>query len=327
MEKAMELKRYELWVDRSGDGERIDRYVSRRISEVTRSQVKKLVEKGRVKVDGRPPKASERLRYGQVVVVEVLKRSRGLEPYDMELRMLYEDEWFVAVDKPAGVVVHPSETVDEPTLVEALIARYPKMRSVGERGRPGIVHRLDKETSGVLLVAKQDEVWRALMSLFASHRIKKHYVALVAGSPKSDKGVIETYIVRHPVHRQRYVVSDSGGRRSVTRYRVLRRFGGKFAYLFLNPFTGRTHQVRVHLKHLGSPVLCDKLYSLKEKLFISELYGRKVGVKEKPLLMRQALHSFSILFTHPITGRYMRIKSPLPDDMKMTLDALEVAFP
>jgi len=321
-----EVKRFELRVDRSGDGERIDRYVSRHISSITRSQVKRLVEKGCIRVDGKRPKTNEKLRQGQVVVVEVPVRRRGLKPCSMELKVLYEDEWLVAVDKPPGIVVHPSETVDEPTLVEALIAEFPQMRDVGERERPGLVHRLDKDTSGVLLVAKDVDVQRSLMSLFASHRVKKHYVALTSGCPKDDRGKVDVCIKRHPVHRQRYTVGEDG-RRSLTSFRTLRRFGGRFAYLFLNPLTGRTHQVRVHLKHLGCPVLCDRLYSSRENLFISELYGRKVGKAEKPILTRQALHSFSVLFVHPVTGRYLRIKSPLPEDIRRVLDALEVAFP
>lgn len=321
-----EVKRFELRVDRSGDGERIDRYVSRHISSITRSQVKRLVEKGHLKVDGETPRVNEKLRQGQVVVVEVPMRKRGLKPCKMELKVLYEDEWLVAVDKPPGVVVHPSETVDEPTLVEALITEYPEIRDVGERERPGLVHRLDKETSGVLLVAKDAEVQRCLMSLFASHRVKKHYVALTAGCPKDAKGKVDVCIKRHPVHRQRYTVGGEG-RRSLTSFRILRRYGGRFACLFLNPLTGRTHQVRVHLKYLGCPVLCDRLYSSKEKLFMSELYGRSVGKAEKPILARQALHSFSVLFVHPVTGRYLRIKSPLPEDIREVLDALEVAYP
>jgi 23S rRNA pseudouridine1911/1915/1917 synthase len=324
MEKT---KRYQLRVDRSGNGERIDTYISRHISSITRSQVKKLIDEGCIVLDNVRPKPNERLKLGQVLTIEVTRRSRELKPFNMPLSILYEDDCILAVDKPAGIAVHPSETLNEPTLVEALIEQRPEIKKVGERKRPGLVHRLDKETSGVLLIAKDGDIQRTLMSFFASHRVKKYYVALTNGTPKENKGTIETFIIRHPVYRQRYTVSEESGRRSVTTYRVLRRFSDAFSLIMANPLTGRTHQVRVHLKHLKCPVLCDKLYSSRESLFLSNLQGRKANSTEKPILSRQALHSFSISFIHPITTKYIRIKAPLPADIRETITVLSSVFP
>ncbi|MCX7702525.1 MAG: RluA family pseudouridine synthase [Planctomycetota bacterium] len=320
-------KKYHLRVDRSGNGERIDTYISRHVSNLARSQVKKLIEEGFILLNNARPKPNEKLKQGQILEIEIPPKSRDLKPAQIPLSILYEDAYLLAVDKPAGLVVHPSETTNEPTLVEALLSQRPEIRNVGERRRPGLVHRLDKETSGVLLIAKTVEIQRALMALFASHRVKKYYVAITASAPKENKGTVETYITRHPVYRQIYTVSDKSGRRSVTLYRVLKRFGTIASCLMAHPLTGRTHQVRVHLRHLKAPILCDKLYSSRKNLFLSELYGKKPEPSEKPLLERQALHSFSISFLHPLRGDYLRIKAPLPSDLRHTLTALSSAFP
>ena len=322
----MSGKRHEVRVDRSGAGRRLDAYVARRVAGLTRSRVKRLAEEGRVTVDGRPVKGNTHLRAGQIVVVEVETRRPVLKPVNVPLEFLYEDRRLIAVNKPAGLAVHPSETLREPTLVEALLAARPEIRGVGERMRPGLVHRLDKETSGVLLAAKERVFQRRMMQLFASHRVLKYYAAITSGVPRRRSGTVDTCIVRHPAYRQRFTVAGEG-RRSITRWRLVRAFGDRFALVVANPITGRTHQVRVHMRHLSAPVLCDKLYSSRQRLFLSDLTGGSRPAGETPLLARQALHAVSVSFVHPESGRFIRIKAPLPADMSAVLNALAAAFP
>ena len=319
------IRTHTLRVDRSGSGERLDTYVARRLSAITRSQVKRLAEEGAVLVDGLPARANTRLKVGQTITVHIKHKRRRLKPWDLPVEILYEDEFLFALNKPAGVAVHPAETLDEPTLVEALIALRPEIRSIGNRMRPGLVHRLDKETSGVLLVAKKQDFQIEMMRLFQSHRVMKYYVAVVAGVPRERSGIVDSFIVRHPVYRQRFAVSEEGGRRSVTRWRVVRTFDRRFALMLVNPITGRTHQVRVHMRHLGTPVLCDKLYSSRQAIYESEITGGKRGGQEEPLLSRQALHARSVAFVHPRLRRLVRVKAPLPEDMRRLLEVLQKA--
>ncbi len=318
---------YELRVDRSGAGERLDVYVARRVRALTRSSVKRLAQKGAVFVDGAVVSANARLKAGQTIRIEVETRRRRLKPWDLPVEILYEDDYLVALNKPAGVAVHPSETLDEPTLVEALIAMRPEVKGVGPKMRPGLIHRLDKETSGVLLVAKEQRFQVEMMRLFQSHRVAKYYVAFVSGVPRRRSGVVDAFIARHPIYRQRFAVSHEGGRRSVTRWRLVRAYGDRFALILAKPITGRTHQVRVHMRHLGTPVLCDKLYSSRKAVYLSEIEGAKRRAGELPLIERQALHARSIAFVHPRLNRFIRLKAPMPDDLRRLLEALDRAFP
>jgi len=318
---------YELRVDRSGAGERLDVYVARRVGALTRSSVKKLAQKGAVFVDGATASANTRLKAGQTIRIEVEARRRRLKPWNLPVEILYEDDYLLALNKPAGVAVHPSDTLDEPTLVEALIALRPEVKRVGPEMRSGLIHRLDKETSGVLLVAKERQFQMEMMRLFQSHRVAKYYVAVVSGVPRSRSGVVDAFIARHPIYRQRFAVSHEGGRRSVTRWRLVRAYGNRFALILAKPITGRTHQVRVHMRHLGTPVLCDKLYSSRKVIYASEIEGAKRRAGETPLIERQALHARSIAFVHPRLGKFIRLKAEMPDDLRRLLEVLNRAFP
>lgn len=320
------IREHRLRVDRSGAGERLDTYIARRVSFLTRSRVKRLAEEGGVFVDGKPVRANTRLKTGQEILIRVRLRRRQLKAWELPVEILYEDDFLLALNKPAGVVVHPAETLDEPTLVEALIALRPEIRNVGEATRPGLVHRLDKGTSGVLLVAKERDFQLEMMRLFQSHRVQKYYLALVMGVPRHRRGIIDACIVRHPVYRQRFTVSDEGGRRSITRWRLIRSYGDRFSLILANPLTGRTHQVRVHMRYLGTPILCDELYSSRQVIYQSDVIGGRRVKDERPLLARQALHARSIAFVHPILNRPIRIKAPLPDDIKKVLNLLTRSF-
>ena len=227
-------------------------------------------------------------------------------PEAIAFPILFEDEDLIVLDKPAGMVVHPGAGNMDGTLVNALLHHCPTLSGIGGKERPGIVHRLDKETSGCLVVAKNDATHRELSKQFAARTLKKIYLALVAGQLKKAAGTIDAPIGRHPVHRQRMSISrTSRGRSAMTEYRVVRA-GVEMSLVECALHSGRTHQIRVHLHHLGNPVLGDKLYAAKT-------------AKGFP---RQMLHAWRLGFTHPRTGKWMEFEAPLPEDFRATLARL-----
>jgi 23S rRNA pseudouridine1911/1915/1917 synthase len=222
----------------------------------------------------------------------------NLQPEDLPLAILYEDEAMLAVNKEAGMVVHPAAGNQTGTLVAALLHRYPALAELGER--PGLVHRLDKETSGVILVARTEVALADLAAQFAQRRVEKTYLALTEKVPRQRAGLVEEAIARHPVHRKKMAVCDEGrGREAVTAYRVLGRTAAGLWLIECRPKTGRTHQIRVHLKHLGSPVVGDPLY------------GKRGGCS------RHMLHAWKIAFRHPVTGKRIEVEAPPPLDFRM----------
>lgn len=308
-----------IWVVSSEEARmRLDRFLAAREELGTRSQIQRLIADQRVWVQGRHAKPATLLRVGDTVRVERPRlRPRGLQPQAMEFDVLFEDDVLLAIDKPAGLVVHPAPGHWEGTLVHALLHRWGDAGSRLDETRLGIVHRLDKDTSGVLLVAKDAGTLEALARQFRLRQVEKRYVALVHGRVRKDQGVIREPIGRHPVHRKRMAVR-SCGRTALTRYQVIERFAAA-TFLRLFPETGRTHQIRVHLAAIGHPIVADTTY------------GRSRGGGSE-LLGRHALHAEAVSIRHPGSGREVTFSAPLPEDIFRALvelrrDNAERRFP
>jgi 23S rRNA pseudouridine1911/1915/1917 synthase len=274
-----------------------------------RSQVRRWIDEGRVRVNERPGRASQRVREGDVLAAEPPEPVRcELAPEAIALEVLYEDEDLIAVNKPAGLVVHPSPGHPSGTLVNALLHYCGDLAGVGGVLRPGIVHRLDRGTSGVIVAAKNDAAHRGLAEQFRAHSIERVYLALVRGVPREDEGRINRPIGRHRRDRKRMSVASTSGREAATRWRVRRRFAKSgMSWLEIRPETGRTHQIRVHLASVGLPVAGDPIY------------GRHVRSR---LLERPALHAALLGFQHPRSGAPLRLEASLPQDLARALEIL-----
>jgi 23S rRNA pseudouridine1911/1915/1917 synthase len=302
----------ELTADRGG--ERLDTFISRRCSELSRSHARRLIDEGLVSIEGRQPKPSERVTAGMSVSVTIPPpETIDLVPEAIPLTIIYRDGDIIVLDKPAGLTVHPAPGHPSGTLVNALLAACPDLRvpSTGLRTgiagtlRPGIVHRLDKDTSGLMVVAKNDRAQRALQQQLKERKVHKTYLALIHGVPNPREGVIEAPIGRHPKNRKKMAVV-AGGRDAITRYRLREEVaGGKYSLLEVEPVTGRTHQIRVHLAALGHPVAGDATYGRR-----SEVIGR------------QFLHAHRLAFAMPLGGRTVEFESPLPADLREALAEL-----
>lgn len=313
----------ELVVGGSESGERLDAFLARHFIDYSRVHLRRVITAGGVKVDGRGGKPAYRLRPGQRVSVVLPDIPREApRPENIPLDVLYQDDHLVVVNKPAGMVVHPARGHWSGTLAGALQHHFgPGLSSSGGPTRPGIVHRLDRDTSGVILVARSDQAHAKLAAQFAARSIEKEYFALVAGCPDRDRDFIERAIGFHPHQREKMAIrrEDSASRSAETFYEVVERFDG-FAALKLLPKTGRTHQLRVHLDHIGCPVLCDRQYGGRARITRGEI--RRDPDDALVLLERQALHARRLKFTHPATGRPLEVAAPLPADMAAVLSEL-----
>jgi len=293
-------------------GERLDIIVAR-LAGLSRARVQKLLEEGRVTVSGVRRKANYRPVAGERLEMEMPElKVPELLPEAIALEILYEDDDLLVLNKPQGLVVHPAAGHSGGTLVNALLHHCPVLSGVGGYARPGIVHRLDKDTSGVLVVTKSDRAHLSLAEQFREHSVVREYLAVVHGDVAAEQGVIEAAIARHPRERKKMaVVPPEAGRRAVTRYRVLERFA-YFTLLALRLETGRTHQIRVHLSYIGHPVVNDKVYGPKKSS--RAIYaGKSRG---------QLLHARSLGFVHPADGRYLEFSAAPPQEFRELLSAL-----
>lgn len=288
-------------------GERLDVFVARRWPEITRSRARKLIESGDVRVDGRAERASYRLSAGERVSV-TLPHPAASEalPEAIALDVVYEDADIIAIKKPPGMAVHPAPGHPRSTLVNAILAHCGDLSGVGGVLRPGIVHRLDRDTSGIILVAKNDAAHNDLARQWKERSVEKVYLALVEGTPRPPEGVIDAPVARDPRNRQRMAIV-SGGRDAQTAYRVVERFAGA-ALVEARPRTGRTHQIRVHLAAIGHPIVGDRIYG-----------------KASRRTHRQLLHATRITFTHPRTGERMTLEAPLAPDFAAAVEDLRRA--
>jgi 23S rRNA pseudouridine1911/1915/1917 synthase len=280
-------------------GSRLDQHLHNRLPQYSRSRLQEWIKSGRVLVDGASTKASSLLRGGEEIHVEPadLPPLRAA-PEDIALDILYEDAAVIAVNKPAGMVVHAGAGAHSGTLTNALLHRFEKLSQLGGELRPGIVHRLDRYTSGVILVARDDAAHQSLARQFSTRTVEKRYLALVHGKMAKDEARITSPIARDPVHRTRMTARIATGRSAITSYKVLRRFD-KFTYVEVRIGTGRTHQIRVHLASIGHPVAGDKLYGAPPATF-----------------GRYFLHAAGITFTSPANGQRITIEAPLPSELQ-----------
>lgn len=311
----------ELIVGEQQAGMRLDAFLAEMFPLYSRVRLRRVINAVGVQVDGKRTKAAYRLRAEQRIVVVLPDLPKeGSEPEDIPLDVIYEDEHLVAINKSAGMVVHPARGHWSGTLTAALAFHFQQLSSVGGATRPGIVHRLDRETSGVIVVAKTDRAHLAIAAQFEARTTDKEYCAIVLGAPDRDRDKIEQPIGAHPHHREKMAIraDHSTTRNAMTFYEVTERFRG-FALLKVVPKTGRTHQIRVHLTHAGCAVLCDRLYGGRSEITAGEIAGSDDSTV---LLKRQALHARRLAISHPISGEPIEFTAPLPDDMQTVLDAI-----
>ncbi len=279
---------------------RLDHFLAKRLPQYSRTRLQQLIRSGFVRLNGASTRPRQIVRAGDKIDVrESPVEQIETRPQRIPLDILFEDDDLIVINKPAGLTVHPGAGQREHTLVNALLSHCTTLSGIGGKERPGIVHRLDKETSGCLVVAKNDLAHRELSRQFAERTVEKIYLALVAGKLRKPAGVMEERIGRHPVHRQRMSVTTKRGRTAKTEYRVVRS-NEEASLIECRLHSGRTHQVRVHLHHLGHPVLGDKVY------------GARL-VKNFP---RQMLHAWKLGFRHPQTGEWKQFQASVPDDFK-----------
>jgi 23S rRNA pseudouridine1911/1915/1917 synthase len=302
-------------IDRTLPGERLDSYLRGRFQAVSRGAIQRLIEEGHIRVNGLSVKPTHTPRAGEQVEVHWPEaRTAEAQPEAMALDVLYEDEALLVLNKPPGLVVHPASGHPEHTLVNALLHHCAgQLSGIGGVARPGIVHRLDKETSGCLVVAKNDETHLALSSQFASRKVRKVYQAIICGEMQRDQGEIRAAIARHASHRKRMAVDDESGREAHTSYRVAERLCGA-TLLEVSIHTGRTHQIRVHFQFLGFPLVGDFVYGNRHNQRLIHLTGYTAP--------RQMLHARDLAFIHPRTGKGVGFRAPCPPDFLDALAAL-----
>lgn len=307
------------------EGMRLDQYVLLHLGgDFSRTDVQRAIEAGRVTVNGRPSKPSYKVRKNDRLHVEMPEPDHDIPvPEDIPLDILYQDDWLAIINKPAGMVVHPAKGNWSGTLVNALQWHFREQLSTssGEL-RAGIVHRLDKDTSGVILVAKDDDTHRHLGHQFETRKVFKEYVAIVAGELERDSDYIEGAIKIHPYDRQRMIVSsDPDAKPALSYYEVLEKFRG-YTLVKVQPRTGRTHQIRVHLLHVGCPILADRLYGGRDQFRLADVVPGLLPGHDEVLIGRQALHAYRLRFRHPRLDRWIEAEAPLPADMRRTVEAL-----
>ncbi len=308
---------FTILVEENDSGKRLDLLVSSRISVCSRSAAARLIRNGKIRVKGIVEKPGYRVRTGDVIYGQVPPPEPvSLSPEPIEIEILFEDEYLIIVNKQPGMVVHPASGRYTGTLVNGLLYHYPELEGIGGEFRPGIVHRLDKDTSGAIVVAKKLAVQDNLVRQFKSRKVKKEYLALVYGDMESYSGKIILPIGRHPVHRKKMSTQSRKHRDAETIWRVRERFEGA-TLLELKLKTGRTHQIRVHCAALNHPVVGDSVYGRRKK-------GKKVAGKENLLkgVRRQMLHAWRLGFTHPATEKSVSFEAPIPQDMKGLINIL-----
>ena len=312
------MRALSLLVEPGAAGERLDRWLAGRLPDLSRARLQALIDEGAVHVDGRAARRSARVKPGQSVEVSVPDPAPAApQPEDIPLRVVHEDPQLIVIDKPAGLVVHPGAGTAGGTLVNALLHRVKDLSGVGGVLRPGIVHRLDRGTSGLMVVAKDDATHQHLARQFASRTVEKEYLAVVVGRPRRASGAVDAPIGRDPVHRKRMSVRAPRGRAARTTYVVEEPLAGA-ALLRVRIHTGRTHQIRVHLASIGHPIVGDATYGSRRA---SASGGERLAAAVRAL-DRPALHASRLSVTHPATGERLTFTSPLPEDLSALLERL-----
>lgn len=298
-----------LTVEPAEIGQRLDRYLTNALKELSRTHIQQLIADGAIMVNGRPSKPGYALRAGDEILVDptpASRQTRRVKPQPLSLDIVHEDDDLLVINKASGMVVHPAPGHSEDTLVNALLAYYPELQASDTDQRPGIVHRLDRDTSGLLIVAKNVRAQAALVEQMQRHEVIKRYIAMVEGVVSLDQGSIDAPIGRDPRHRQQMAITTIGSREARTHFRVLERFT-RHTLLLIQLETGRTHQIRVHLKAIGHPVVGDPTYGSGNVIRNSQL-------------KRQFLHASQLQFTHPSSGAPLAFEVPLPADLQAVLE-------
>jgi len=311
--KLMKGEFIQLVVPDEREGQRLDHYLVEMVPDISRSRLSNLIRNGFVLVNGNSSKAGNRLKGGDILEVTLPPPEPvAITPEKVEFEVLHEDDDLLVIAKPPGIVVHPASGHRKGTLVHGLLAHCDNLSGISGVERPGIVHRLDKDTSGVMVIAKSDKSHQGLVELFKSRQVKKVYHAIVVGYPGTQKGRIAKAIGRHRSNRKKMAVLQHGGREAVTFWSVLEEFPAHLTYIEVRPETGRTHQIRVHMAHLGHPVAGDVLYGSKQQKQLDDKF----------CIRRQCLHAYSLSFTHPVTGKPVQFIAPIWQDMQALLDKL-----
>lgn len=304
--KLLEYESIKLTVEENGK-ERLDSYLAARMEGVSRSYIQRIIDEGNVLVNGKPAKRNYRMAAGDEVIFEMPEvRPLDVKPESIPLDVVYEDDDLLIVNKPSGMVVHPAPGNYSGTLVNALLAHCESLSGINGVYRPGIVHRIDKDTTGLLAVAKNERAHRELARQLKDHNISRKYIALVGGIIEEDGGIVDAPIGRNPVNRKKMAVVAKNSRKAVTHFSVIKRYS-RFTLLELRLETGRTHQIRVHMAYIGHPVVGDPVYG-KEGELGSE---------------GQLLHAAELGFIHPVKGVYMKFEAPVPEKFQQILNQLE----
>jgi 23S rRNA pseudouridine1911/1915/1917 synthase len=324
-------------ITKEAEGERLDRFIVRVMPQTSRSLAARWIEQtsegwGGVWVNDKTSRPSYRLRIGDEVVVQIPpSEPTTILPEAIPLTILYEDEELLVINKAQGMVVHPAPGTPHGTLVNAVLAHTDELSDAGGDERPGIVHRLDKDTSGLLVVAKTDQALRHLQAQLQTRQMERRYLAVVWGTPKFDEAIVDAPIGRHPVVRKKMAVIEDArhkAREAKTELKVLRRFGSLFTLLEAKLQTGRTHQIRVHCAYIHHPVVGDPVYggerNLPQKEVAFDIRKRLEGLLER--LPGQALHAYSLAFVHPVTGEPLCFHADPPEPMQALISALEEIF-
>jgi 23S rRNA pseudouridine1911/1915/1917 synthase len=325
MSNLINQKKFLIDVPEGKRKERIDTFLTHHIENTTRSKIQKAIESGLVKVNGFIVKANYNVRpFDKIEAIQIISpRPEDVEPEEIPLDIVYEDDFLIIVNKPAGMVAHPAYANYTGTLVNALLHHTKSLSSINEAGRPGIVHRIDKDTSGLLVVAKDDYTHAMLAKQFSKHTTEREYHAICWGKFKEKEGEINTKIARSKSDRKKFTISDKEGKEAITLYKVIEQFEFT-SYIKLNLKTGRTHQIRVHLSGLGKPIFGDVTYGgnkIHAGLESQKLKSRIQNLLE--IMPRQALHAKTLGFIHPHTNKFVRFDSELPEDFKSLLENLQ----
>jgi 23S rRNA pseudouridine1911/1915/1917 synthase len=325
MSNLINQKKFLIDVPEGKRKERIDTFLTHHIENTTRSKIQKAIESGLVKVNGVIVKANYSVRpFDKIEAIQIISpRPEDVEPEEIPLDIVYEDDFLIIVNKPAGMVAHPAYANYTGTLVNALLHHTKSLSSINEAGRPGIVHRIDKDTSGLLVVAKDDYTHAMLAKQFSKHTTEREYHAICWGKFKEKEGEINTKIARSKSDRKKFTISDKEGKEAITLYKVIEQFEFT-SYIKLNLKTGRTHQIRVHLSGLGKPIFGDVTYGgnkIHAGLESQKLKSRIQNLLE--IMPRQALHAKTLGFIHPHTNKFVRFDSELPEDFKSLLENLQ----
>lgn len=316
-------------VEARAHGWRIDHYLARLFPNYSRGIFQRAIEAEAVLLNGLPVKPSRRLRVNDRLDVALREQPDDtLEPEDIPLTIIFEDDSLAVINKPADMVTHPSKGNFKGTLAAAVQFHFNQLSDIAGQMRPGIVHRLDRDTTGVILIAKSNQTHHRLSAQFERREVHKEYRAIVRGELDRHSDRIETHIRVHPKVREKMITCgpEEGARQAVTDYEVLERFRG-YTYVRLLPHTGRTHQLRVHMLHIGHPIVSDHLYAGQRELRLADLFSADTLASDRPaaditLISRQALHAFRLEVRHPVTDRPLVFQADLPEDIERTLEAL-----